>query len=144
MNKLAIRDPFTKLVSRMFDDTLPRPFEWDFSWPFELEEGLLPLDISQTDGELVVRASLPGFTKEDIEVQVHQGILSIKAEQKGEEETQGEHFYRRERRMTSLSRRVALPGIVSEAETHAELKDGVLTLRIPVSEEAKPKRVLIE
>ena len=46
--------------------------------------------------------------------------------------------------MTSLSRRVALPGIVSEAETHAELKDGVLTLRIPVSEAAKPKVVPIE
>lgn len=144
MNKLAIRDPFTKMVSRMFDDTLGRPFGWDFSWPFELEEGLLPLDISQTDGELVVRASLPGIKKEDIEVQVHQGVLSIKAESKEEEESKDEHFYRKERRMTSLSRRVALPGIVSEAETHAELKDGVLTLRIPVSEAAKPKVVPIE
>jgi HSP20 family protein len=107
------------------------------------DEGMLPLDIAEGDGELIVTASLPGFKKEDIDVQIHDGVLSIKAEQTEEKETRDEHYQRRERRIGSLSRRVALPGEVSEDNAQAELTDGVLTLRIPQAEAAKPRQIPI-
>jgi HSP20 family protein len=108
------------------------------------EEGTLPLDVAEEGGDIVVRASLPGFRKEDIDVQIHNGVLSIKADHAEETETKDEHYYRRERRVGSVSRRIALPGVVSEATANAELKDGILTLRIPQAEVAKPKQIKIK
>ena len=110
---------------------------------WRLEEGTLPVDISEVDGKLGVRASLPGFNKEDIDVQVHEGILSIKAEHSEETETGDERFYRRERRFGSLSRRIALPGVVHDSKVDAELKDGVLTLTLALPEKPKPKQIEI-
>lgn len=144
MTTLVTRDPMSLLQNfgRLFEDSYFRPgFGLE---SFELEEGTLPLDISQTEKEMVVRASLPGYKREDIGVQVHDGILSISAGYEAESGEQGERYYRRERRMGSVSRRVALPGIVAETETHAEIKDGVLTVRIPLTEKAKPFKIAIQ
>ena len=106
--------------------------------------GTLPLDISEKDGAIIVRASLPGFEKEDIEVHVHDGVLSVKARHTDDQETVDEHFYRRERRSGHLSRRVALPGVADEAEVEAELKHGVLTLTVPQASQSKPKQIEIK
>jgi HSP20 family protein len=108
------------------------------------EEGTLPLDIVEEGGDIVVHASLPGFRKEDIDIQIHNGVLSIKAEHSEESEQKDRHYYRRERRVGSVSRRIALPGVVSEANANAEFKDGVLTLRIPQAEVAKPKQIKVK
>jgi len=139
MTTLVTRDPMSLLQNfgRLFEDSYFRP-------GFEIEEGTLPLDISQTEKEMVVRASLPGYKREDVDVQVHNGVLSISAGYEAESEEQDERYYRRERRVGAVSRRVALPGIVAETETHAELKDGVLTVRIPLSEKAKPFKIAIK
>ncbi len=107
----------------------------------------LAVDIAEKDGDIVVRASLPGFAKDDIEVQVHDGVLSITAkrgEQHEESGDGGERYYRRERRVGSVSRRIALPDGVNGAKVEAELRDGVLTLTIPTPEEAKPKQIEIK
>jgi HSP20 family protein len=108
------------------------------------EEGTLPLDISEKDGEVLVRASLPGFQKNEVDVQVHQGVLTITAEHTEELETKDEKFYRKERRYGAVSRRVALPGVVDSGKANAELKDGVLTVRIPQSEAARPRQISIK
>src|SRR5207248_9360119 len=78
------------------------------------DEGMLPVDISEQGQQLIVRASVPGFAKDDIDVQVHQGVLSINAKHSTENETTDEKWYRRERRYGSVSRRIALPGIVHD------------------------------
>jgi HSP20 family protein len=137
------RDPVGRSVRDLLSFVADDPF---FRTPlFESsEEGTLALDIAEGDGELIVRASVPGFAKEDIDVQIHNGVLSIKAEQSREKETKDERYYRRERRTGSVSRRIALPGVVSEASAHAELSDGVLTLRIPQAEVSRPKQIPIE
>ncbi len=106
----------------------------------------LPIDISERDGDFVVRASVPGFAKGELEVQVNDGVLSIDASH-GEETADGEsdeHYYRRELRSGTLSRRITLPRKVRDAEVDAELVDGVLTLTIPTPEEAKPKQIEIK
>lgn len=110
----------------------------------DTDEGSLAVDVSETDGHVVVRTSLPGFKREDIDVQIHDGVLSIKAEHDEETETKDEKFYRKERRYGSVSRRVALPGVLNDAEARAELKDGVLTLRIPQAATARPKQIAIK
>lgn len=107
------------------------------------EEGTLALDVSEDAQSVIVRASLPGFSKEDIDVEVHDGVLTIKAEHSEEREETGERFYRRERQYGSVSRRVALPSAVIEDEANASLKDGVLTLRLPKTREASPRKISI-
>ncbi len=141
MVDIVRRDPFVgmrQIMDRLFDDSFFRATD---GWG--LEEGTLAVDISDVDGKLSVRASLPGFNRDDIDVQVHEGVLSIKAEHTEETETRDERFYRRERRFGSLSRRIALPGVVHDAKVDAELKDGVLTLTLPLPEKAKPKQIEI-
>jgi HSP20 family protein len=105
--------------------------------------GALALDISEDEKSVVIRASLPGFRKEEIDVEVHEGVLTVKAQRTEETETKGERFYRRERHAGALSRRVVLPDSVSDGEVNAELKDGVLTLRIAKTPETQPKKVRI-
>ena len=105
------------------------------------EDGTLAVDVVEGEGEVIVRASLPGFKKEDIDIQIHNGVLFIKAEWSEEKETEAERFYRRERWVGSLSRRIALPDVVSGADAHAEVRDGVLTVRIPQAEAARSRQI---
>ncbi|MCE2453630.1 MAG: Hsp20/alpha crystallin family protein [Nitrospinae bacterium] len=133
MRNISIHDVF----NRMLEDSFARPFTQDG------EEGILPIDIAQTDKEIVVRASLPGFKKEDVDLRIEEGVLAIKASKQKETEVEDEKYYRRERFMGSVSRRIVLPGIVQNDASSAELVDGVLTLRVPIAEANKPKQILI-
>ena len=148
MADLVRRDPFAGLMPLGIRQLMDRFFE-DSAFPGvqstwgTWDEGTLAVDISQQGQELVVRASVPGFKKDDIDVQVHEGVLSIKAEHTDESTSEGERYYRRERRTGSVSRRIALPGVVHDAPVTATLKDGVLTLKIAVPEAARPKQIEI-
>ncbi len=143
MRQIKVFDPFNvgfpsfnNLVRGLFDDDMGlRPL---------LEEGSLAVDVSQgVEGETIVRASLPGFKKEDVQLSVHNGVLDIKAESKQEDETKNEKFYRRERRVSSVTRRVALPGNPSGDDVQAELKDGVLTVKVPGSTKNGPRQITV-
>ena len=134
MRNTSIHDVF----NRILEDSFARPFTHDG------EEGILPVDIAQTDTDVVVRASLPGYKKEDIDLRIEKGVLSIKATKQLDKEVENEKFYRRERFMGSVSRRIALPGMVRNDASSAELVDGVLTLRVPIAEANKPKQILIQ
>jgi HSP20 family protein len=128
------------VTERLFDD----PFFGPMFGGEHADEGTLALDISQKDGNVIVQASLPGFRKEDIDVQLHQGVLSIDARNSEETEQKAQHYYRRERRRQSLARRIALPGIVESGKVDAVLKDGILTLTVPLPEQEKPKQIEIK
>lgn len=142
-NQIIRRDPFDVfspvegLINRFFQE----PF--GIQMPV-IEEGALALDVSETDDELIVRASLPGFRKEDINIEVHDGVLTISASREQETEEKNEKFYRRERRVGSVSRRIALPASVVEDEANAKLADGVLTLRLPKSKKDSPRRISVK
>ena len=135
------RDPFVgmrQVMDRLFDESFFRPIH-THSW----DEGALPVDIYERDGKLQVRASLPGFNKDDIDVQVHEGVLSIDAKYATEDETSEGRWYRRERHISSLSRRIALPDVVQDAAVDAELAEGVLTLSLPLQEKPQPRQIEI-
>lgn len=145
MMTLIRREPteFPASMSRLMNSFLHDPFFAGTALAPAIEEGNLALDVSEDDKNVIVRASLPGFRKEDIDVEIHDGVLSIKAERTEETEDKTETYYRRERRSGTVTRRVALPSVVEDGNTSADLKDGVLTLRIPKSQKAMPRKVKI-
>ena len=79
----------------------------------------------------------------DIDVQIHKGVLSIKARHNEEQEASNGQFHRRERRTGTMVRHVELPGVLDESAAEAELADGVLTLRIPVQESNQPRQITV-
>lgn len=105
--------------------------------------GALAVDVSEDDGALIVRASVPGFKKEEIDVEVHNGVLAIKAKHAEVQEESTEKYHRRERRVGSVSRMLALPDTVTGEDVKAELKDGVLTLRLGKTPKEQPRKVQI-
>jgi len=139
------RTPFDFSSIRELMDAFNGPLTEQFGElkPME-QEGILPVDVSETDSAYLIRASLPGFNKDDIDIEVHEGVVTINAEHTEEDVQEDEKFYRRERRVGSVSRSITLPGISGETEPKAELKDGVLTLRVPQSAANKPKKVQIK
>jgi HSP20 family protein len=102
-----------------------------------------PLDISEDDKNVIVRASLPGFSQEDVDIEVQNGVLTIAAQKEETHEDSGERFLRRERRMGSVVRQIVLPEIVDEEGATADLVDGVLTLRLPKTPEAMPRKIQV-
>ncbi|RJQ55579.1 MAG: Hsp20/alpha crystallin family protein [Actinobacteria bacterium] len=102
-----------------------------------------PIDVIEKDGEVLVRAELPGLDPEDVEVLVHDGTLVIKGERRFEDELDEEDFYRIERRYGSFERDVRLPIEIKQDEVAATFKNGVLEVVLPKAETAKPKQVKV-
>jgi HSP20 family protein len=134
------RDPFEILRhGRLFDWLL----DGDRGWPVPWGDAV-PVDISRKDDSLILRASMPGFQASEIDVRVAEGVVSIRAEHKQETEEQREQYYRRERRTGYLTRSVMLPETVAEDQVTAKLKDGVLTITVPVIREARTNSVPVQ
>ena len=135
---LAVWTPFAELerIRREFDRLLEDVF------PAGDKEQILapPVDVYETDSEVVVKAELPGVKKEDIDITIKESAVHLKAERKEEREEKTENVYRVERFYGTIERIVPLPTEVKPEEAKAEYKDGVLEIRIPkvkVSKEAK-------
>ena len=108
----------------------------------QLLSGWTPaLDVYEEKDHFTVKAELPGMKKEDIEVSFHDGGLSISGERKSETKHEAAELYRAERFFGRLQRTVALPTPVAVDKAKASYKDGVLTVTLPKTEEAKPKHI---
>ena len=104
-----------------------------------------PVDIYQNgDSELVLKAELPEMTREDIDITVENGTLSIKGEKKLPTDLKEEQFHHVERRYGAFTRSFSLPRSVDSGRVSAEYKHGVLTVRLPLREEAKPRTIKVE
>lgn len=137
------------LPQRVFEELFNEPF---FAVaPFRLngsgrpttEAGNLPLDITETDRDLIVTATVPGFTRDQVSIEVADGVLRIAAEQAQESEERNEKYHRRERRTGALTRMLRLPTQVQEDKAQATLKDGVLTLTLPKLEKPQPRKIAV-
>jgi HSP20 family protein len=103
-----------------------------------------PVDIYENDHhEVVIKAELPDMKKEDIHVTFENNVLTLAGERRQDESTRREQFQRLERRHGSFSRSFTLPASVDASSIAATYKDGVLTVRLPRREEAKPKQIAI-
>jgi HSP20 family protein len=102
------------------------------------------VDIYEVEGGLVIKAELPDMRREDIDVSVENNTLTIRGERKLDSEIKQETFHRIERAYGSFVRSFSLPNTVDATKIGAEYKNGVLTVKLPVREEAKPRQINIE
>lgn len=102
-----------------------------------------PMDLTEGEGEYVLRADLPGLSRDDIDIQVKDDVLTISGERKSEHHENGEGFYRVERAFGRFSRSLDLPTGVEAASVSADFDNGVLEVRIPKPAEQQPTRVQI-
>jgi HSP20 family protein len=102
-----------------------------------------PLDVWETDSEVVYAFDLPGIPEEKISVEVKDDMLSVAAEREKVEEVSDERAYRFERRFGSFARAVGLPQGVSSDRISARYQDGVLEIRVPKPEEPKARKIAL-
>ena len=101
------------------------------------------VDIYETDDAFVLKAELPGFSKEDVQIELHGNRLTLRGERKHDTEAKEEQYHRRERAYGRFERVFWLPTTVDAEKIQAHFNNGVLELRLPKSEAAKPKRIAI-
>ena len=102
-----------------------------------------PVDIYETEDALILKAELPGVSKDDVHVEIHQNTLILRGQRKHEAEVNRDNYHRVERAYGTFQRSFVLPTLVDQEHVQATYKDGVLELRLPKSEAAKPKRIAI-
>jgi HSP20 family protein len=126
-------------------DELERLFETplaELARSSQLLSGWTPaLDVYEDGENVYVRAELPGMKREDIELSLHDGSLSLSGERKSEEKFNDAEVYRAERFFGRFQRTVTLPTPVATDKVKAQYKDGILTVTLPKAEEAKPKHI---
>ena len=104
-----------------------------------------PVDIYETDAhDLIVKAELPDMTREDIEVTVENNVLRLRGTKKLPSDVKEDQFRRIERSYGTFSRSFTLPNTVDASKVSAEYKNGVLTVKLPYREEAKPRTINVE
>jgi len=132
-------DPFREMRRMM--EQIERellPFEGD------VEVSPLALDISSDDKNLIVRTAVPGIKEEDINISVHDGVLTVSAESHFERDEQKENWHRRELRYGKFSRAVRLPEDVDFEKAEAELENGMLTIKLPKSEPTPVQKIAVK
>ncbi|ADR19044.1 Hsp20/alpha crystallin family protein [Calditerrivibrio nitroreducens] len=102
-----------------------------------------PVDVFEKENEIVLLMDIPGVSEEDIEIQVNDGVLSIKGEKKAPFEKENDNCYRMERQFGKFSRMFSLPNYLDFTNIKASLKDGLLKISIPKSEQAKAKVIKV-
>lgn len=105
-----------------------------------LVEWVPVVDVMETDEEFQISAELPGVEKKDVKLSVENGVLLISGRREQEEE-KGKRYHKIERAYGSFARSFTMPDVVDEQKVTAEFKNGVLTVRLPKSEKARPKSI---
>lgn len=148
MANLVRRDPLREMVSlrdameRLFEDSIVSPFG---RWPLQANEvRTLALDMYETDDNLVVEASLPGISPDEVDISIVGNTLTIKGDIEQEAEEDKGKYYCRERHYRAFHRSVNLPTEVSSDKAEATFENGVLKLTLPKVEEAKPRKITIK
>jgi HSP20 family protein len=144
MNTLTRWEPFRSYpilqdrVDRLFEDTFLAGDK-----DSALTAWAPAVDVHETENELVVTADLPGISERDLDVRVENNMLTIRGERKQEKNVTEGDYLRVERAYGSFTRSFTLPNTVNTGAIKADYHDGVLTVKMPKREEAKPKQVKI-
>jgi HSP20 family protein len=125
-------------MDHLFDDAFTRPLTLRDGWSAPA------IDMYQTDDEIVVKAALPGFKTDDVQINITGEVLTIKGEVKQQEEKQERAWHIREQRWGSFERSIALPTDVTADKAKAEFENGILTVTLPKAEEVKPRVINIK
>jgi len=144
MTKLIRWEPAREVMTlreamdHLFDDAFTRPLSLRDGWSAPA------VDMYQTDEEVVVKASIPGFKAEDVQINVTGDILTFRGEIKRADEKKEKAWHIREQRWDSFERALALPTEVVADKAKAEFENGLLTITLPKAEEVKPKTITVK
>ncbi len=139
-------DPFRDLnllqdrMNRLFDDA---GRGWRSDEPVSTTTWSPAIDIFETEGEIVVKAELPGLDRKDITVHLENNVLTLRGDRRFAKESKEENYHRIERSYGGFSRAFSIPMSVDEQSISADYKDGILNIRLPKKEQAKPKQIRI-
>ena len=147
MTRLALWDPFRDIadfrysIDRVFDRGFGRPFRL-VNWDAVTE--LFPVDVYETDDEVMVKASLPGVQPDKVEISVTGNKLTIKGESSEESDETGSTYHRQELRRGAFYRALRLPSRVDADQADATFENGVLSLRLPKAADVRPKVIEVK
>jgi HSP20 family protein len=143
-------EPFRDLVSlqermnRLFDESFRGLGRFGAEDDWSLGGTWAPaVDIYEHEGNIVLKAELPGVDGKDVDVRVENNVLTLRGERKLDQEVKRENYHRIERSYGSFTRSFTLPTVVDTSNIKAEYKDGVLRVTLPKREEAKPRQIQI-
>ncbi len=136
---MSVQDEMSSFFDNFFGRRLPtkRMADSQTAW-------LPRVDISENEDEILVKADVPGITKEDIKITLSDNVLSISGEKKTERNEEDENYHRVERVFGSFERNFYIPKNVDAAKISAKYTDGVLAVSLPKKEEAKPKEIPVD
>lgn len=109
-----------------------------------LVEWVPVVDVMETDEDFQIRAELPGVEKKDVKLSVENGVLVVSGHREQEKEEKGKRYHKIERAYGSFARSFTVPDVVDEQKVTAEFKNGVLMVRLPKSEKARPKSIEVQ
>ena len=139
-------DPLAEMMSlreamnRLFEESVVRPGS---AMPPAGGQLGLAIDLRETDDSYILEAAVPGLKPDDLDISVLGNQVTIQGETKQEQDRQGERYHVRERRVGRFQRTVSLPTGVQADQATAEFRDGLLILRLPKAQEARPRRIPI-
>ena len=128
-------------INRLFEDALPQTEGREDAGLFEWRP---VVDTYEKDNAIVIKAELPGVSKEDISVDVNNHVLSIRGERKHEKDVNENNYFRRERFYGKFQRAFTLPDNVDPEKIDANYKDGILEVKVPKTEQSKGKKIEIK
>jgi HSP20 family protein len=131
------RSPWTEM------NRLQREMETLFGTPGAQDLWAPPVDVEETPDHLIFRAELPGMSREDIDVELEDGVLTIHGEKKEEQKAENVNGLLYERRWGTFTRRFTLPRAVDGNAITANYSNGILTIQVPKAEEAKGRKIEI-
>lgn len=141
--KTELWDPFANIAD--IQDEMNRMFNTSLRRMTGAEGAFAPaMDVLEEKDKLIVKAELPGISKDDVNVTFHDGYLTVRGEKKHETESQDANYYHSERVYGTFARTIQLPTAVDVKKVEARFKDGVLFVTLPKTEEAKPKQIDIK
>lgn len=137
MSLLQLWDPFTELdsVHRSFFSNAPNR---------RLASSVTPVDVYEDEKSVVLSAELPGVKAKDVHVEVHEGVLTLRAERKMEQEDKRDGYHRVERSYGKIERSFRMPETVDPEKVDADLSDGVLKVTLTKREAPQPKRISVK
>jgi HSP20 family protein len=137
-NLRSFQDEMNRMFSEFFRGGAGEEGSWGhYTWA-------PPVDIYETDDALVFTADLPGVAKDKVSIEVQNNTLILRGERTHDAAVKEEHYHRVERAYGPFQRSFVLPTTVDQEHVQATYHDGVLELRLPKSEAAKPKRIAIQ
>ncbi|HYO13654.1 MAG TPA: Hsp20/alpha crystallin family protein [Thermoanaerobaculia bacterium] len=137
-SSLVSREPFFRMVDSLFNEFVNGAGE-----DLASRAWMPAVDIQETEDAYRLDAELPGLTKDDIQITLENNVLRLSGERKLEKDVKRDNYHRVERTYGTFSRSFALPSQVNAEGVQATFENGVLTLTVPKSESAKPRRIAI-